>query len=162
MNDFISTIISFRTNDPVLWCICLVFESHFTYQRSIKPKTRFERRSLKDKVALEKNRIKQRTGFAARIHNANAPETSAGLTSCVTGGAGYLSNSDRFHTDVVGEEYANRMQEMEKKKQVAEFKRKVVSLNLFEPLFVYFMQHICSARTAFCRRLSVHVRANER
>jgi len=91
--------------------------------RSIRPKSRKERRSVKDKVALEKSRIDQRTGWQARMHRQNAPESSAMLTSCASGAAGYLSNSDRFHTDTVGEEYANRQENIQRKLKAAEFRR---------------------------------------
>lgn len=76
---------------------------------------------------MEKNRINQRVGFQARMHQQNAPETSALLTSCSAGAAGYMSNSDRFHTDTVGEEYAVRQALVERQKQAAEFRRGQVS-----------------------------------
>mmetsp|Transcript_33794 Transcript_33794/g.74419 ORF Transcript_33794/g.74419 Transcript_33794/m.74419 type:complete len:233 (-) Transcript_33794:191-889(-) len=91
--------------------------------RSIRPRTRLERRSLTDKVSLEKNRINQRVGWQARMHRQNAPETSALLTSCTSGAAGYLSNSDRFHTDTVGEEYALRQEGIQRKLLAADFRR---------------------------------------
>lgn len=53
----------------------------------------------------------------------NAPETSAGLTTCVVGGAGYLSNADRFHSDTAGEEHAQRQQAVVRKQQAIEFRR---------------------------------------
>lgn len=93
---------------------------------NIIPRTREERRNLTDKVALEKSRLNQRVGYAARIHQANAPMHTSELTSCVTGGAGYLSNADRFHTDTAGEEYQRRMQQIEKQKRIDEFKRNQV------------------------------------
>ena len=103
---------------------------HFL-QRSIKPKTRYEKFSLKDKVSLEKNRIGERVGWQARMQQANAPATSALLTSCSTGAAGYMSNSDRFHTDTVGEEYAARQVQIERQKGVAEYRRnQVKNLNI--------------------------------
>jgi len=78
-------------------------ESSFGF-RSIIPKSRKERADVKDKVALEKSRINVRVGFSARMHQKNAPATSAMLTQFEKGGAGYISNSDRFHTDTAGEE----------------------------------------------------------
>ncbi len=81
---------------------------------------------MKDKVSLEKNRINQRVGYQARMHQANAPETSALLTSAPIGSAGYLSNSDRFHTDTVGEEYAHRQVLLQKQKAAADFRRNQV------------------------------------
>eukprot|EP00981_Chlorochromonas_danica_P000414 scaffold96_cov167-Ochromonas_danica.AAC.21 len=78
---------------------------------------------MKDKVALERNRINQRVGWQARLHQANAPETSSMLTSCPVGGAGYLSNADRFHTDTVGEEYLQRQEQNRKKQAADEFRR---------------------------------------
>ena len=81
---------------------------------------------MKDKVALEKNRLAQRSGWEARLHRMNAPETSALLTSCTQGAAGYISNSDRFHTDVVGEEFAIRQELIVRKAKAAEFRRNQV------------------------------------
>jgi hypothetical protein len=95
--------------------------------RSIRPRSRAERRGLKDKVALEKGRINQRVGWQARMHQQNAPESSALLTSCKSGAAGYLSNADRFHTDVVGEEYALRQQDLQRKFAANEYKRNKVA-----------------------------------
>lgn len=83
--------------------------------------------ALKDKVALERNRINNRVGWQARMHQQNAPESSALLTSCSNGAAGYLSNSDRFHTDVVGEEYAMRQEKLKKQQAAMEFKRNMTS-----------------------------------
>ena len=97
-------------------------------QKSIRPKTRHERRGLKDKVALEKNRISQRVGFEARMHQQNAPETSALLTSCKSDAVGYLSNSDRFHTDTVGEEFARRQELIQKRYQSNDFRRNQASV----------------------------------
>jgi len=91
--------------------------------RNITPKTRIERRGLKDKVAIEKHRLNQRVGHQARMQQANAPDSSAGLTSCTTDAAGYISNIERFHTDTAGEEYALRQEQIIRKKQTEEFRR---------------------------------------
>jgi hypothetical protein len=91
--------------------------------RSIRPRTRKERRDLKDKVSLEKSRIDQRVGYEARLHRMNAPESSAGLTSLQSNAAGYISDADRFHTDTAGEQYHERQLELEKKKRAEEFRR---------------------------------------
>lgn len=72
---------------------------------------------------MEKNRINQRVGWQARMHQQNAPETSALLTSCKSGAAGYLSNSDRFHTDTVGEEYALRQEQLQRRYAANEYRR---------------------------------------
>lgn len=80
----------------------------------------------KDKVALERSRINQRVGWQARMHQANAPENSSLLTSCVAGAAGYISNSERFHTDTVGEEYALRQEQIKKRLAADEFRRNIV------------------------------------
>lgn len=85
--------------------------------------------ALKDKVALERNRINNRHGWQARMHQQNAPETSALLTSCPTGAAGYLSNADRFHTDVVGEEYSQRQEKIKKQQAAMDFKRNMVCIS---------------------------------
>ena len=57
------------------------------------------------------------------MHQQNAPENSSLLTSCTQGAAGYLSNSDRFHTDTTGEEYELRQKQIERKHAVAATKR---------------------------------------
>jgi hypothetical protein len=92
--------------------------------RSIKPRNRIERRGMKDKVLLEKSRIALRVGHAARMQKANAPATSAGLTSCEENAAGYISNADRFHSDTAGEEYENRQVEIGRQKQGIEFRNR--------------------------------------
>jgi len=78
---------------------------------------------VKDKVAIEKSRISQRVGHEARMHQANAPETSAGLTSCVADGAGYLGTADRFHSDTAGEEFELRQDAIMRRKAATEFRR---------------------------------------
>lgn len=62
-------------------------------------------------------------GWQARMHQQNAPETSALLTSCTQDAVGYLSNADRFHTDTVGEEYALRQQALQRRYQANEYRR---------------------------------------
>ena len=94
--------------------------------RSVLPKTRQERRNLKDKVALEKSRINSRVGFAARMHQANAPATSAMLTQFEKGGAGYISNSDRFHTDTAGEARQERQEVHRREMEAIDYKRNKV------------------------------------
>ena len=89
---------------------------------NIKPKTRYERKGLKDKVAIEKNRISQRVGHAARMQNANMPATSAGLTSLEPNGASYISNADRFHSDTAGEAYEERQKAVQKMKQSIQYR----------------------------------------
>ena len=91
--------------------------------RSIIPKSRKERLAMRDKVALEKSRIDSRVGFAARMHQKNAPKTSAMLTQFEKGGAGYISNSDRFHTDTAGEELIERREKARKELEALEFRR---------------------------------------
>ena len=46
--------------------------------RNIKPMTRHERRALKDKVALEKDRLMKRSGLSAKLYRENAPQDSMG------------------------------------------------------------------------------------
>jgi hypothetical protein len=91
--------------------------------RSIRARTRNERYALKDKVALEKSRLNQRSGWQARLHQMNAPEHTSGLTSCRENDAGYLSNSDRFHSDVAGEELEVRIHEMDKRHRALDYKK---------------------------------------
>jgi hypothetical protein len=52
----------------------------------------------------------------------NAPATSAGLTACPEGAAGYLSNMDRFHSDTAGEEYDLRMEKLRREREAIEFR----------------------------------------
>ena len=42
--------------------------------KNIKPMTREERRALKDKVALEKDRLMKRTGHQAKMYRENCPQ----------------------------------------------------------------------------------------
>ena len=76
--------------------------------RNILPMTRSQRRSQRDKVALEKDRLMKRTGLAARMHRENAPRTSDGLVVPEANAAGFCSDADRFHTDVAGEDFLKR------------------------------------------------------
>ena len=62
----------------------------FSGFRNIKPMTRDERRALKDKVALEKDRLMKRSGMAARMYRENAPGPD-GLTCMESTAAGYLA-----------------------------------------------------------------------
>lgn len=64
-----------------------------------------------------------RVGHEAKMQRENAPESSAGLVSCVESGAGYLSNSDRFHSDTSGEEYEVRMEQYRKKEAAIQFRK---------------------------------------
>ena len=61
------------------------------------------------------------------MQRANAPETSAGLTSCGENGAGFLTDSDRFHSDTAGEEYQHRQDLLQKKQRAVEFRRNQAS-----------------------------------
>ena len=91
--------------------------------RVMKPKTRHQRLVAKDKVALEQNRISQRVGLEARMHQQNAPASAAGLTACTQNGAGYLSNAERFHTDTCGEEYLVRQDKLKREKEAIQFRK---------------------------------------
>ena len=91
--------------------------------RNIRPKTRHERMGKNDKVALERERLAQRSGWQARLHQANAPPTTAGLTSCQPNDEGYMSNADRFHSDVSGEEFAMRQEALRKREAATLFRR---------------------------------------
>jgi len=83
--------------------------------RNIKPMTRYERRALRDKVALEKDRLMKRSGLAAKQYRENAPKDSMGLTCPESNAAGFLADADRFHTDTSGEEYLDRKASYQKK-----------------------------------------------
>jgi hypothetical protein len=45
----------------------------------------------------------------------------------VRGGAGYLTDAERFHSDTAGEEYARRQEELRRKERAVEFRRHQVS-----------------------------------
>ena len=101
----------------------------------MKPRTRRERRAVNDKTSTEKLRLEQRVGYEARLHRQNAPETSAGLTSCSSDGAGYINNADRFLTDFAGEEYEIRQEALRRREKLIEYHKQQVrfysfSLNL--------------------------------
>jgi hypothetical protein len=91
--------------------------------KNIKAKTRAERRSTRDKVALERSRLMARSGWQARMHQKNCPETTAGLTMCRPGDEGFLSDSDRFHSDVAGEEFNLRAEQAQKSREAQVFRR---------------------------------------
>ena len=76
--------------------------------RNIVPLTRIERRAQRDKVALEKERLLKRTGLSAKLYRENAPKTADGLIVPEMSAAGFMSDADRFHTDVAGDERAAR------------------------------------------------------
>lgn len=82
--------------------------------RNIKPMTRHERRALRDKVALEKDRLMKRSGQAAKVYRENAPKDSMGLTCPESNAAGFLADADRFHTDTSGEEFLQRQKQYTK------------------------------------------------
>ena len=92
-------------------------------QRNIRPSLREQRVRKNDKVALERSRLMARSGWQARMHQKNAPETTAGLTSCRPNDEGYLSNADRFHSDVAGEEFELRQEALRKQQQGMLFRR---------------------------------------
>lgn len=91
--------------------------------KNIKAKTRAERRSTRDKVALERSRLMARSGWQARMHQKNCPETTFGLTSCRPGDEGFMSDSDRFHSDVAGEEFNKRAEKSKKAHEAQLFRR---------------------------------------
>lgn len=91
--------------------------------KNIRPKTRRERLNLKDKVALEKQRLNERVGASARQNQQYSHDSSAGLISCAENGAGYMSNADRFHTDTSGEEFARRKEEYARRQRATEFRK---------------------------------------
>ena len=57
------------------------------------------------------------------MHQKNAPKTAAGLVSFEVGGAGYMSNSDRFHSDTAGEEFQQRQVDAKKRLDAIEYRR---------------------------------------
>ena len=88
--------------------------------RNMKALSRVERFALKDKVALEKDRLMKRHGPEAKHYRANAPVQ---LITPEPDAAGFLSDADRFHTDVSGEEYLARRSKFEQKEMVLARKR---------------------------------------
>ncbi|CAN0137362.1 unnamed protein product [Ascophyllum nodosum] len=74
--------------------------------------------ALKDKVALEKSRLMQRTGHAAKMYRENVPPEGVSLTGCTPEAAGFITDSDRFHSDTVGEERFRRKAQHERHVQI--------------------------------------------
>ncbi|CAM9710917.1 unnamed protein product [Discosporangium mesarthrocarpum] len=93
--------------------------------RNIKPMTRPERRALKDKVALERSRLMQRAGYAAKIYRDNVPPEGVSLTELTSEAAGFIADADRFHSDTVGEEHLRRRAEYQKKTQIHDNRRQL-------------------------------------
>jgi len=122
--------------------------------RVMKPKDRHQRLVAKDKVALEKERINARVGLEARMHQANAPSSSAGLTACVEHGAGYLSNSDRFHSDTCGEEYLLRQEKIKRTKETVDFRKRQVR---FGGMSVYSTECVIACYLRVCWLICVVV-----
>ena len=90
--------------------------------RNIKPMTRDERKALRDKATLERDRLMKRTGAAARMYQANAPGPD-GLTCPEPDAAGYLADADRFHSDVAGEELQLRQEKFHREQRGYENRR---------------------------------------
>ncbi|GMH94316.1 hypothetical protein TL16_g12873 [Triparma laevis f. inornata] len=86
--------------------------------KNIKPLTRKERRALKDKVALEKQRLMNRTGLAAKMYRENAPENPSELLTLQSNAAGFLADADRYHSDTAGEEFQARKKAYERKQDI--------------------------------------------
>jgi hypothetical protein len=63
-------------------------------------------------------------------HKKNAPDTTAGLTSCPADAAGYINNADRFHTDTAGEERDYRAEIREKERAAIAFRRNKVGTTI--------------------------------
>ncbi|CAM9684014.1 unnamed protein product [Chrysoparadoxa australica] len=91
--------------------------------RNVRPLTRSEKRASKDKVALERQRLFNRAGNAARQYRDNMPPEGVSLTEAQPGAAGYIADADRFHSDVAGEELLRRKAVRDRKVQVTEVLR---------------------------------------
>lgn len=83
------------------------------------------------------------------MHQQNAPDTSAMLTSCPTNAAGYLSNADRFHTDTAGDEFVSRQDQNRKKQAADDFRRNMVGKFSFARKF----SNLCVDRLQNARRI---------
>lgn len=92
--------------------------------RNIIPKSRQDRKACKDKVLIEKSRIDQRVGWEAQMQRLNAPADSSGLTSCPENAAGYISNSNRFHSDTAGEQYDLRQETLRREKEAIQYRKR--------------------------------------
>ena len=101
----------------------LFLKSMTVIQKNTQPISRDERKTLKDKVVVERTRISQRTGYQARIQRENGFESSTALTTLKPGAAGYISDSDRFHTDVSGEELQGRITAIKHKCEIIDTRR---------------------------------------
>ena len=80
---------------------------HRVEGRLQRPEPRQERRAQKDKVALEKERLMKRTGFAAKLYRENAPRTAMGLIEPSADAAGSLraARSSLQRNDTRGRRY---------------------------------------------------------
>ncbi len=124
--------------------------------RNIKPRTRRERLAANDKTATEKLRLEQRVGQEARQHRSNAPETSAGLTSCTPDGAGYIKNADRFHSDTAGEDYEARQAAIERRNQIIQIHQQQVRKNST------FVPYLCFRASSERKRKRSTMKGKER
>ena len=97
--------------------------------KNIKPMTRKERRALKDKVALEKQRLMNRTGLAAKMYRENAPENPSELLTLKPDAAGFMADADRFHSDTAGEEFLKRKAAYNRKQDIYNNTRNTRAVN---------------------------------
>ncbi|CAK4441610.1 unnamed protein product [Aphanomyces euteiches] len=69
--------------------------------KNIQARTRDERKAVRDKETWEKDRLRARKEGFVRI---DTSISGSAMTVQAAGSQGYMSDADRFHTDVAGEE----------------------------------------------------------
>lgn len=87
---------------------------------NIKPRTRNERLSVKDKESWEKDRLARRKGGFVRI---DTSVTGAAMTEYCTNAQGYMADAERFHTDTAGEAKIEREAKNTRQRMIVDQKR---------------------------------------
>ncbi|OQS05726.1 hypothetical protein THRCLA_02173 [Thraustotheca clavata] len=88
--------------------------------KNINARTRDERKAVRDKETWEKDRLKARKEGYVRI---DTSISGSAMTVQAPGSQGFMSDADRFHTDVAGEEKVVRESRMAKHQMVYDNKR---------------------------------------
>ncbi|OQR82914.1 hypothetical protein ACHHYP_15298 [Achlya hypogyna] len=88
--------------------------------KNINARTRDERKAVRDKETWEKDRLRARKEGFIRV---DTSISGAAMTEQAHGSQGYMSDADRFHTDVAGEEKVARESRTAKHQLVYDHKR---------------------------------------
>ncbi|KDO21736.1 hypothetical protein SPRG_13152 [Saprolegnia parasitica CBS 223.65] len=89
--------------------------------KNISARTRDERKAVRDKETLEKDRLKARKEGFIRV---DTSISGSAMTVQAPGSQGFMSDADRFHTDVAGEEKVLRESRHAKHQLVYDHKRR--------------------------------------